>query len=71
LIYTRYPDTPPHFGVFAVCSALVLLAAGPAGDQDQRGLETAGAQERGDNVQDLLILEEMDEAVDAVGKALK
>jgi hypothetical protein len=66
----RSPDTPPQFDVFAVCKALVRFDAVPAGDQDQRGLEAAGAQGRGDHVQNLLIPEEMDEAVDAVGKVM-
>jgi hypothetical protein len=45
-------------------------SSAPAGHQDQRSLEAAGAQGRGDHVQDLLIPEEMDEAVDAVGKVM-
>ena len=39
-------------------------------DPDQRGLDAVGAQGRGDHVHDLLIPEEMDEAVDAVGKVM-
>ena len=53
-----------------ILTATFRLDAVPAGDQDQRGPEAAGAQGRDDDLQDLLIPVEMDEAVDAVGKVM-